>query len=207
MTAFDTTRFEELKERFQDEKIERESLKRKLKELKASRKFLAQKAEDAESARIIHQKVSKRTLANLEVHFSDPITIAISSVFPDEIEFVTRAENRRNQTEFDLLFREDGREQPPVGSAGRGACDVAAFALRPTYWTLDKNRAVFILDEPFPYVSPDLQWKVSEMLTMVSTKLGIQIIMVSHADEINFAADKTFITWKEGKYSKTAEDI
>jgi len=68
-----------------------------------------------------------------------------------------------------------------------------------TFWSLNKNRPSFALDEPFRNVSPDLQHKVSDMLRMVSEKLGVQIIMVSHQEDINISADKTFLTRKEGK--------
>jgi len=77
--------------------------------------------------------------------------------------------------------------------------DVTSFALRVAFWALKKNRPIMVLDEPFPNVSPDLQYKVSEMVKFVSEKLGLQIIMVSHAENINVAANKTFVVSKKGK--------
>jgi ABC-type lipoprotein export system ATPase subunit len=43
------------------------------------------------------------------------------------------------------------------------------------------------------------------MLKMVSEKLGVQIIMVSHQEDINIAADKTFLAKKEGKITVLEE--
>ena len=44
-----------------------------------------------------------------------------------------------------------------------------------------------------------------EMLKMVSEKLGVQIIMVSHQDDINISADKTFLAKKVGKVTTLEE--
>jgi DNA repair ATPase RecN len=153
----------------------------------------------ASKARVIIQRVAQETQKNLEFHLSHLVTTALAAVFPEEIEFVARIEVRRGQTECDLFFKEYGQEYDPLEGSGFGPVDVASFALRITFWSLNKNRPTFILDEPFRNVSPDLQHKVSDMLKMVSEKLGVQIIMVSHQEDINIAADKTFLAKKEGK--------
>jgi DNA repair ATPase RecN len=155
--------------------------------------------EGASKARVIIQRVAQETQKNLEFHLSHLVTTALAAVFPEEIEFVARIEVRRGQTECDLFFKEFGQEYDPLEGSGFGPVDVASFALRITFWSLNKNRPTFILDEPFRNVSPDLQHKVSDMLKMVSEKLGVQIIMVSHQEDINIAADKTFLAKKEGK--------
>jgi DNA repair exonuclease SbcCD ATPase subunit len=51
---------------------------------------------------------------------------------------------------------------------------------------------VLILDEPFRYLSTDLQSKASEMLNEISERLGLQIIMVTHEEELVDEVDKTF---------------
>jgi DNA repair exonuclease SbcCD ATPase subunit len=40
------------------------------------------------------------------------------------------------------------------------------------------------------------------MVKMLSDRLGVQIIMVSHQEDINVAADKTFYNSKKGQKSK-----
>jgi ABC-type Fe3+/spermidine/putrescine transport system ATPase subunit len=43
------------------------------------------------------------------------------------------------------------------------------------------------------------------MVKELSKRLGIQIIMISHAEDINIAADKTFVTEKKGKITQVRE--
>ncbi|MHA2047664.1 MAG: ATP-binding cassette domain-containing protein [Candidatus Thorarchaeota archaeon] len=156
-------------------------------------------------ARIIIQTVAQETQQNLEYHLSDLVTTALHSVFPDDIKFVVKIEIRRGKTECDLLFEEFEKQYKPLEGSGFGPVDVASFALRICFWSLKKNRPTLILDEPFRNVSPDLQHKVSDMVKKLSEKLGIQIIMVSHAEEINMAADRTFTSEKRGKVTSIKE--
>ena len=43
------------------------------------------------------------------------------------------------------------------------------------------------------------------MLKMVNEKLGVQIVMVSHQEDINVSADKTFVAKKVGKLTQLEE--
>jgi DNA repair exonuclease SbcCD ATPase subunit len=160
----------------------------------------------AEKAQIIFQAVAKKTQENLEVHFSDLVTLALQSVFDEPLEFTMTVVPRRNKTEVDLFLGSGGENKDePMESCGGGALDIASFALRVAFWSLRKNRHTLILDEPFKFVSPDLQHKVSDMVRLLSDKLKLQIIMVSHADEINYSADKTFIVSKVNGISSVQE--
>jgi DNA repair exonuclease SbcCD ATPase subunit len=198
--------FKVITARFKADKLTRDALMEKYKRLESSKESLETELEDAENARAIIQIVAKETLSNLEFRISNLVSLSLSSVSFDWPEFIARVESRRNQTEVDLLFKEFDVEQKPLDSSGFGAADVAAFALRPSFWSLKKNRPTMLLDEPFRNVSPDLQYKVSEMITMISKKLGIQFLIVSHAEDINVSADKTFFFEKIGKITHVKEE-
>ena len=206
MVDFNMQAFKDARDQYTDDLRERDVLKLKLEDLKERKEELEEKLRDAESARTVHQIVAQKTLGNLEFHISALTSTALCSVDPNWPEFVARMETRRNQTEADLLFKEHDVEQRPLDSSGHGACDIAGYSLRPTLWSLNKTRPTFIQDEPFRNVSPDLQYKVSQMVKMVAAKLELQILMVSHADDINVAADRTFYVSKEGKYSLVEEE-
>ena len=51
---------------------------------------------------------------------------------------------------------------------------------------------VIVLDEPFRFLSRDLQERAGEILKTLSERMQLQIIMVSHIGEIIDVADKVF---------------
>lgn len=170
--------------------------------LQADKQRLEQRLDHAGQARSFIQTVANEVQRNLETHISSVVTLALSTVIPDPIEFVVRFEQRRGRTECDLLFREQEENYRPLDGSGFGAVDVASSAMRFVFWSLKRNRPTIIMDEPFRNVSPDLHEKLSEMLQMISRDLGLQIIMVSHSEDVNVKADKTFNVRKEGRWSK-----
>lgn len=170
--------------------------------LQADKQRLEQRLDHAAQARSFIQTVANEVQRNLETHISSVVTLALSTVIPDPIEFVVRFEQRRGRTECDLLFREQEENYRPLDGSGFGAVDVASSAMRFVFWSLKRNRPTIIMDEPFRNVSPDLHEKLSEMLQMISKDLGLQVIMVSHSEDVNVKTDKTFNVRKEGRWSK-----
>ncbi len=150
-------------------------------------------------ARIVLQEISQQTQKNIQHHISSLVTLALTAVEPYAPEFIMRFESRRNQTECDLLFSEGGKEQGPLDSSGYGLCDIVSFALRIAFWAIKKTVPVMILDEPFRQLSPNYHEKAGRMLKLISEKLGLQFIIVSHSNTINEAADKTFLVEKNTK--------
>lgn len=190
---------QQFQNRLMELKGERQSYLKIIASLEIEKEYYLKRVDSFEKAKVVLQEVAKQTQQNLEKHLSGLVTLALRSVWATPPEFVLRFESRRGKTECDLLFEENGFEQKPVDGSGGGMMDVTSFALRVAFWALKKNRPIMVLDEPFPNVSPDLQYKVSEMVKFVSEKLGLQIIMVSHAENINVAANKTFVVSKKGK--------
>ena len=180
----------------------RDNLRESLQRSEDSLVTIKARSEAAERGLTIIQLVAQSTQQNLEYHISNLVTTALASVFPNPPEFVAEIEVARNKTSCQLSFLEFGEKSKPTECAGGGPLDIASFALRTSYWSLKRTRPVFLLDEPFKFVSPGLQSKVSDMLKMLSEKLAVQIIMVSHADEINYSADKTFHVEKDGEIAK-----
>lgn len=149
-----------------------------------------------EKAKEVLQIVAKQTQDNLTYHISGLVTTALSSIFPDPYEFVSEFVVRRDKTECDLYFTKNGDRFDPFASCGGGPVDVASFALRLVAWSLKKNSPVIILDEPFKFLSVDLQPKASQMLKTLSQRLGLQIIMISHLPNIIDSADRVFVVEK-----------
>ena len=143
-------------------------------------------------AREVLKQVALSTQAGLEFQISSLVTAALAAVFPDPYEFKIKFVERRNRTECDVIFSKNGEDYDPKEASGGGPLDVASLALRLAYWSLRRNRRTFVLDEPFKHVSAGRHEKVSSMLKMLSTQLGIQIIMVTHSPKLVYEADAVF---------------
>jgi len=184
--------FSQLKSRFLELKARRDLLKEQLEKEKQRKQELETKHENFTKARSIIQEVARQTQSKLELRVSSLVTTALSAVFPDPYKFETEFVTKRNKTECEFWFTKSKEKMKPLDSSGGGPIDVASFALRLVFWSLRKTRPVLVLDETFRFVSMDLQYKCSEMLKMLSEKLGVQIILVSHSPEIIQSADKVF---------------
>lgn len=142
---------------------------------------------------LLIQEIGKATQKKVEDLTNKMVTHALKAVDPEDFpEFKMEMVSRRNQIECDMFLSQNGIEADPLFGFAGGVKDITSFALFLSYWSMNKNRPVLFLDEPFRNVSTDLQAKVSEMLQSLCAmpELGITIIMVSHEDEINAQADK-----------------
>lgn len=160
-----------------------------------------------EQAHAIVQMVARDTQNELRAKLEPIVSLALESVFgEDAYEFEIEFVERRGKTEADIYFLDNGRRIKPLLASGFGAADVATFALRLAVWHISrpKTQGVFILDEPLKHLSENLQEKAMEMMKMLSERLGIQILLVTHtkeSDVIEFS-DKVFKVTKTGDKSQ-----
>ncbi len=156
---------------------------------------LSSKVEITEKVQVFLQKIAKETQERLSLQIEDIINSALDAVFPNEYTFRLEFTTSRNRTEAQLLFYDQrtGKEVDPMNASGGGVVDLTAFALRIACYVLENNTDnVIILDEPFRFISRDLQERAGKILKTLSDKLGIQIIMVTHIKELIDCADKVF---------------
>jgi DNA repair exonuclease SbcCD ATPase subunit len=145
-----------------------------------------------EKALVFVQEVAQKTQEQLVIHIQDVVNTALDTCFPDEYQFNLIFEIKRNKTEARLVFMKNGFEIDPMEASGGGVVDVASFALRIAAWSLGTTGNTICLDEPMKFLSRDLQPRAGEILKEISTKLGLQFIMVSHVADIIQSADKVF---------------
>jgi len=154
-----------------------------------------------EGARDLLIAATAATQKQVKEFIEELVSLALQSVFGIEYYFVLEAHNRRGQAELEPIILWHQARLSPRGETGGGVVDVASFALRLVLWALSakRSRPVFILDEPFKFVSKDMTDAVATMLKSVAELLGIQIIMVSHDDGLIAAADKSWTVARDGK--------
>lgn len=171
-----------------------------LEQIKEQIKVLNKQSIYCEEAQLIIQDVAQQTQAQLEYHVSELVTLAMSAVFEDPYELKVEFVQRRNRTECDLWFKRGDNFINPLLASGGGAVDVAAFALRVALWSLarPKTNNTLILDEPMRFLSKTYQSQASAVIKEISERLGLQIIYVTHSEELVEAADKV-ITVKQIK--------
>jgi len=183
-----------LRQTLEQRKGQRAQIRKSIKETKAQIKALKQQLSNHEKAREIIREVGLATQQQLQVHISDIVSLALEAVFPDPYTFGVGFVERRNRTECDLFFVRNEERIDPITASGGGAVDVASFALRVASWSmaLPHSQNTLILDEPFRYLSMELLSQAGEMLKQLAKELGLQIIMVTHSEELMESADKTF---------------
>lgn len=148
-----------------------------------------------EQAQVFLQKVAQDTQSQLKFQIEDIVNLALETCFPNEYEFQLQFNIARGKTDAELVFlsQKTGRPIDPMNASGGGVVDLTCFALRIASYALEQGvDNVIILDEPFRFISRDLQARAGEILKSLSTKLGLQIVMVTHIGQMIDVADKVF---------------
>jgi DNA repair exonuclease SbcCD ATPase subunit len=147
-----------------------------------------------EKAQVFLQKAAQDTQEQLKIHVEDIVQLALDAIFPDKYTFEIQFNIAYGKTTAELVFisKQSGHIVDPMIASGGGVVDVCSFALRLACWTLSRGvDKVIILDEPFRFLSKNLQERAGTLLKELSDKLDIQIILTTHLDALIDAADKT----------------
>ena len=152
-----------------------------------------------EEAQIFIQEIARQTQEMLKFSICDIVNLSLQTCFPGEYVFDIDFKIERGKTSAKLLFLKNGIEVDPIDASGGGVVDLVSFALRLSAWSLGHTDNVIILDEPFRFLSKDLQPRAGEMMNKLCKSLGLQIICVTHSQEIIENSDRIFeITIKDG---------
>ena len=136
------------------------------------------------------QQVARDTQEQIRFHLEDIVNLALDTVFPGRYQFRIFFEIKRDRTEARISLLRGEREVDPMYSNGGGIKDILAFALRIALLLISKNRKLLLLDEPFKYISEDLKEAAFGIMKRLSAELGIQIIAVTHDEQMVEIADK-----------------
>ena len=145
-----------------------------------------------EKAQVLFQTVAQQTQEKLRFHIEDIVQSALDTCYPGRYEFKVIFEIKRGKTEARIILDREGQELPPQDATGGGIVDLISFSLRLAAWSLSKTDPLIILDEPWKWLSVNLRPLAGEILKGLSTKMGLQIVMVTHDEEMINAADRVF---------------
>lgn len=145
-----------------------------------------QKLAEARRAQEILQAVAQTVQQEAHRRIAGIVSRCLRAVFDEPYEFRIEFDRKRGRTEARLEFVRDGFAVDPLQAAGGGVVDVASFALRVAALMLSTPplRRLLVLDEPLKMLSVEYRGRVCEMLEMLARDMGIQIIQVTHSEEL-----------------------
>ena len=155
-----------------------------------------------EQSQVFLQKVAQETQEHLKFQVEDVVNLALETCFPGEYNFQILFNVSRGKTDAELVFfdQKTNRQIDPMNASGGGVVDLTCFALRIACYALEQGTDnVIVLDEPFRFLSRDLQSRAGEILKTLSDKMHLQIILVTHIGELINIADKVFEVKKDSE--------
>jgi DNA repair exonuclease SbcCD ATPase subunit len=140
--------------------------------------------------------VQERIKGYVEEVMTEGLREVLGSSFSFKIDFQVN----RNKPEVFLYVCKDGEEYSPAGDElGGGVLDITSFLFRLVIDALSnrsRNKAVFILDEPFKFLGKEHFGGISKLLLRLVKDLNIQFIMVTHEEELAELADKCWVCYQ-----------
>jgi DNA repair exonuclease SbcCD ATPase subunit len=137
------------------------------------------------------------------------VTMGLQQIFEPNLSFhiVTKDSTTKASVEFIVRSRVDDPTTPDgwrdvdtsvLDARGGGLAATVGFLLRLVVLLLSRSSAgsqatgLLVLDETFAHVSREYIERVAEFLKEITTKTGIQILMITHQDELVEHADKVY---------------
>ena len=171
-----------------------------IEELRSNRTYLQKKFDEVEihvskaQEKLLSSKLAREVLQGIaqsvqqqaHARISEVVSSCLSTVFDDPYEFKIEFAQKRGRTEAQLMFVREDVCVDPLTASGGGVVDTAAFALRVACLVLHRPRLsrIVVMDEPFKFVSEEYRANIRTMMEKLSEELGLQIIMISHINEL-----------------------
>ena len=150
---------------------------------RADLKILKKESIAIEEARAIMVEVTELLHVEVQSKLTRIVNQLFEAVFDYPYRLVIEFETKANRQEAILLLERDGKRVDPMTSVSGGVLDVAAFGLRLAVVLMRGGSKTLVFDEPFRFLSRDRRELLAEVLEQLSSKHGVQIIMVTHHAE------------------------
>ncbi len=127
------------------------------------------------------------------------VTQGLTAIFDDSLSFHLSSAVRNKTPVIDFVVRstlDDGTtvDTDVMTARGGGLAAVVGFLLRLVILLLSRHRqdTVLFLDETFAHVSAEYLPRLIEFLKDLVSKTGVQIVMVTHEESFQEAADVVY---------------
>lgn len=158
-----------------------------------------------DSAKIMRNKA--------KVHFEKIVTDALQFVSQDNTcKFVIEESMVRGKPAYEFyietIVNGEVCRKKPEESCGGGFIDIISVTAKVAYLQIFDNPKImnvcFQMDEPGKMVSEQMSVKFAEYIKFLGKQFGLQIIMVTHNENIVTIADDTFVVTKNANGISTA---
>jgi DNA repair exonuclease SbcCD ATPase subunit len=156
---------------------------------------------DVAVAREVIKALADKVRERVRIHINAVVNAALEQMSGDRYEFDVEFVKHKDKAVANLTVidhYQDGAKYNPIDGCGGGIVDVIGFALQMAAWSLHKTSPLLVADEPFRFVSEDKQGACSSFVKALSKELGLQVVLVSHADGIIDCADAGFKVANDG---------
>lgn len=158
-----------------------------------------------EQVQLLFAKVSEYAREQLKSRIEETVTAALVTVFGEGYSFRVNLRTVGGQpaAEWQVISQYGDFEvaASPEDSRGGGITDIVSLALRLAMLELirPKPGGPVILDEPAKMVSREYLPNLAYFLKQYAARTGRQIILITHAEQLAEAADKSYlVTLKDG---------
>ena len=149
---------------------------------------------DREEGKDILLSVLQETQHSVAAFISNVVTELVQHVFGPEYTFHLVASTDRDRNATTPMILKGDVEVSLREEVGGGVLDVVSTGFRFAHWAIAKERTapIFILDEPGKFLDSGRQVAYGEALVALARSLGIQLIYVTHSEELAAIADMSY---------------
>ena len=142
-------------------------------------------------------KVSAEYRVRICSTFNQLVTEALSHIFQKDINFRISLESYRNQPAINVMITEDAFVLDPQKSCGGGMNDIIALVFKIIFVYLSGSQKTIVLDESLKFLSTNYLQTASNFLAEICSRLQMQLILVTHKEDLQLSADKIITISKQ----------
>lgn len=194
----------DIKEKLQELNIKKSSYQSMLDERNVRYNEIVKELNVTENSQSFVQSVAQVVQSQLSSQIDTIVNLGLNTCFPGytfEMKYVAS----RGKTEVQFVVTDGKSIIDPLNQCGGGFVDLLCFCLRIAVYSISSVNNVIIFDEPFKFLSKGLRSKVAELLVTLSDKLNLQIIEVTHIEELAENSNKKFLIKKVNGISGVTE--